>query len=399
MDKKKKIYNILLISCLIIFLEPQGFKEDFYKILMSIDNIYKALKLICFCLIAYIYGYKLIKKQIKISNFFIIAFLFEFTSFVATLVNKGALTRFCGPALTVIAMIMLAEIIISENKMQWILKNANIYFRICFFINLFTIILVDGFNVLPSQKIYFLGIDNRWIFTYLPWITFEFLLSVYDKNNKKKAITYFILSELTLLFKFSVSAMLASMLWIFIIFEKENIYYSKYAPVSFLTIIITNLLFVFVKIQKIFNGFLVKILHKDWTLSGRTYLWDKIIKDTSIRPFLGNGTQSIQYDKNYFSESYNNKLNFLAVVHGHNSFMTVLYRSGIIGLILYFTMWLAPLIMLFKSKNNNFANKLFISIIIALILSIFDTIDCSGLYFILLCAFNIEKLNSNINKE
>ncbi len=387
---KRNIFYIV-IFILIIYFEPQLFKEDCYSILPKIDNVFKILKLIGFVIISIIYFCDNLYKdgKIKISKLLLCVIIFQLLGLISTCVNSGSVSRFVGPAITTIVMIMIAEWLIEKEILFDALKKINIYFRMCFIINVISIILVDYFKILPGQDIYFLGIDNRWIFTYLPWITFEFMIAI-NENNKKKAFKYFIFAELTLVYKWSISAMICSLLWI-IVFIKAN-KLNKYAIQTYFLTLFLNISIVVFKIQNHFKFLLQNILHKSLTLSGRIFLWDKVLRDLETHPFIGWGMQSIEFDKNYFFTSTDYKLDFLAASHAHNSYMTVLYRYGICGLLLYIMIWILSIKKLKQNRNHPLAKVIFISFLITMLLSIFDTIDCSGLYFIMGCAYSIGKI-------
>ncbi len=374
--KINKFELLILITALVVFFEPQSFKDPVLTYQNSIDYIYKVLKLALSSIILIIYF-----RKIKISKMSIFMIIYQLICFVSTIVNRGDVIRFFGPALTAIIMIMIAEILIHSDNLYKVLEKIIIYFRIIFAINIVSLLIIDYINSSFNGGIAFLGIDNRWIFTYLPWMLFEFMMYRKEKSSKKELVTFYVLSELTLIYRWSAAAMILSLLWIPVISKnsviiKINNYIKYYA-----LIIISNVLLVKFKIQYFFKNFLSAI-HKDPTISGRTFLWDKIISDKSYY-LLGHGMQSVAYDKHYFGTSsgaYN--LSFLYVIHGHNSFMTILYRFGIIAIFTYLGILLYSFLIITKSKDKN-KDLLFIFLIIFLCLSMFDTIDCAGLYFVL----------------
>lgn len=380
--KKIKNYNIILIIALVIFFEPQMFKEENFKILMYVDKLYKIAKLIVSALVIYIYIY-----NSKISKIVISMIIFQIIAFASTIINHGSITRFAGPAITTVTMIMIAEIIINNKELFNISKKMNIYFRICFIINVLSVILVDGFKIYEDE-LYFLGIDNRWIFSYLPWMFFE-LIYAQKSENYRNAYVSFGLIELSLLYKWSVSAFLLNLIWLVPLIAKNKIHFTKIAVPTFVFTLLSNILIVFCKIQNIFSK-LLSNLKKDITLSGRTLLWDNVLKNAKNKPILGNGMQTLIYDKDFFGSSANNELDCLKVGHAHNSYMTILYRYGILGLMSYLATILMVIFKLRENYTNKYANIIFFAIIIVLLLSIFDTIDCSGLYFILACGYSIK---------
>lgn len=383
---KKFLTNILnskyiFIVILCIFFEPQMFKENYYPLLSKIDFIYKILKIVCVIFLLFIYF-----KNKKISKLFILMTVFQCFALFSTVIGNGSISRFIGPALTTLAMIMLAEILINRKELFSVMKICIYYFRICFIINIISIIIID-FICHSDIKLYFLGIDNRFIFTYLPWISFEFMYSLYSKNKiDRSSILSLILCELTLFYRFSVAAMFTFCLWAIIFINSNHV--SKFIKRYFICTLGCNVLIVLFKVQNLFKPFLDTV-GKDITLSGRTYLWDAVFNLIKSKPLFGNGMQSVAYDKNFFFHSSSCELDFLAVSHAHNSYVTVLYRYGIIGLIIYLKIFWTTVGSLSKNFNNKYAKVLSLAILISLILAIFDTIDYSGLYFLLALACSI----------
>lgn len=383
---------ILILFSLIIFFEPQAFKETYYSFLIQIDNIYKILKLICSAYIFLLYF-----KKCHISKFVALACVFQSICLFSTIIHHGSITRFTGPALTTIVMAMSAEILIHTNNLFSAIKKLLPYFRTIFVFNLFTILLID-FTPLDSP-VYFLGIDNRWIFTYLPWICFEFLYSThkYGKINKISTI-FFALSELTLIWEKSYAAMLLFALWALILIKSKLQAITKHATRIFGATIITNLAIVVLRVQNLFAPILNK-MGKGSTLSGRTHLWDSVFSVAKNHPWLGNGMQTEAYDKTLFFTTSKTKLSFLKVAHAHNTYMTILYRSGVIGLSLFITLLYLPIRKIKTSYTNKYSAILLTGIIITLLLGIFDTLDYSGLYFILGSAYGIEFIISTDNRK
>ena len=373
---------LFILFSLIVFFEPQAFKESYYPFLTQIDNIYKILKLICSTCILILYF-----KKCRISKIVSLACAFQLVCLFSTIINHGSITRFTGPALTTVVMAMSAELLIHSQNLFPTIKKLLLYFRVIFALNIITILLID---LTPLESpVYFLGIDNRWIFTYLPWICFEFLYSTHVHGKIDRTSTLlFVLSELTLVWEKSWAAMLLFALWGLSII-KPKIPIAKHAVAAFTGTVATNIAIVILRIQNIFTPILNKI-GKGATLSGRTHLWDSVFNIAKKHPWLGNGMQTEIYDKNLFFTTSKTKLPFLKVAHAHNTYMTTLYRYGGIGLSLFTMILYLPIKKLKINHTNQYANIITICIIITLLLGIFDTLDYSGFYFILSCAYGIE---------
>lgn len=277
---KREIY--FFIFSLIIFLEPQIFKEDTVFFANEVDSIYKILKLFCVAII----GIKYLKYYMKTpSKFVIFTCTLQFITFLSTIINKGDITRFFGPASTTVAMAMASEILIKKEGLLDVLKKVNIYLRICFVLNVISIILIDFTSFKDLCNVYFLGIDNRFIFTFLPWILFEGITSYIEHGKLDKNYHLcFIGCELTLFYKFSLSAMLALIL--FIIPSIKNINLAKFKNIAFISMIAANMALVVSNVSKYFRGILT-VLGKDITLGGRTYLWNGAVQEIKNNLLIG----------------------------------------------------------------------------------------------------------------
>ncbi len=366
-----KILPILLISA-IIFFEPQSFKETTFSYLDDIDLIYKFLKLTISVLLLILYF-----RTKRPSVVFKLMCLFQTVCLFSTLLTSGNITRFFGPAITTIDMIIVGELLVHQSLTKRFARKIIIYFRVLFAINLITYIVLQIDPSIPMLP--FLGIDNRWIFSYLPWILFEF----YADNSKHKVrfIIVTILAELTLLITWSVAAMLLLPLVLFAIFLPSKTIANRTCLIAFLGIILANISFILIKVQNFFSAFLLSI-KKDITLSGRTMLWDHILDASPKQWLIGHGMQSPDYDRNFFGNSANPPLRHLYVTHAHNSSMNVLYRHGIIALLLYIATVACTFYNISKLKNNH-ATILLAIFVICLLLGIFDTIDCACFYLIM----------------
>lgn len=393
LDKNK---YLLILFFVIVYFEPQIFKESYYKTLIYIDYVYKILKLIGVGFISYFYiDQFFLKRKRENKNIYISYFLIAMVSFQAiatfsTIINNGSITRFIGPALTTIFMVMACEILIDDKKLISTLTKINKYFRICFVIHILSIILIDVFNILPKDQVYFLGIDNRWMFTYLPWMTFEFFVAVANNKSKKVPLLVFILCEVTLVYKWSVGAMLFFGVWLLPLMLPAKLF--KIPITMYISTVAMNIAIVICRIQNHFYYFFEYVLHKSLALSGRTFYWDKIFKTTKDNWILGEGMQDLAYDRNYFLTSSYLNYDFMAAGHAHNTYMNVLYRYGVLGLISYFILWVLAIGKLFLNRNSKYMKVLVTSLFCILLLSIVDTFDASGVYFIMALAYNIDKI-------
>lgn len=394
-NKQGKIFIILFAIMLMIFFEPQMFKESSFDGVEKVDFIYKIAKLFCFVITSYLY---LRENKFKISKLLLSIGVLQLVMLISTIIYNGDIVRFIGPAITTVTMCMIAELLIKRKELFPVLKIVNIYFWICFLINLVTVFLLDFTSCNLFTRAYFMGIDNRFIFTMIPWVLFEGLVELHENSKTGiKFYTSFALCESLLLYKNSTSAMIVFFIYFLLIFNNKTTFKLKYS--LFFSYVIANILIVVFKIQNIFAK-VVGILGKDITFSGRTFLWDGILKWSYKYPLIGRGMRSIEYDKHFFyinSAPYYHE--WCKVIHAHNSLMTLLYRGGIISVLIYLGIIFAAIKSLYDNCLSKYARILGVTLIIVLIASIFDTMDFAGLYFIIAIIINIKSLDIIENKK
>lgn len=378
--KKREI--IFYVFSLMVFFEPQIFKENAIDIAGKIDMIYKILKISCAVVISWLYI-----KDKKISKLVLLTIILQSITFISTIMNHGSITRFIGPAITTIVMAMICEILIKKKELVKVLKKINLYFRICFILNLISIVLIDFTSFKDICNVYFLGIDNRFIFTFLPWILFEGITSYleYGKLTKRYYLS-FLAVEIVLCYRYSLSAMISLLLFLLPIFNK--ICFAKFKYTTFIGMIVSNVSLTVFNIAE-YLGKVLAFMNRDITLSGRTFLWQGVMEEFKSSPFLGKGMKSMTEDEMFFYHSTSPYfLESCKVIHPHNSFMAVVYRGGILSLIAYLAIFYKSLKNLKKNKNHILANLLFSALLIVIVTSLFDTMDFAGLYFIFaLCCF------------
>ena len=160
---------ILLFFLILPFIEPQLFKVE--ADLQIVDRAFAIFKSISSLFIVLFY---LRKFYFHFSKSVLLMTAVQFITLISTLYNKGSLTRYIGPALTSIVLIMLGELVLKIEWRKFLIALENIL-TLFFIINVFTlffkVIGIKPFALWPS----FLGIENRWIYFFLPWTVISFI--------------------------------------------------------------------------------------------------------------------------------------------------------------------------------------------------------------------------------
>jgi len=149
--------------------------------------------------------------------------------------------------------------------------------------------------------------------------------------------------------------------------------------VAILAIIFLFILIVLLNGTNIFSGIISNIFHKNLTLSGRFYVWNRVIELIKQRPILGYG----------FNNSQDN-LGLIGNAHAHDYYLNILYTGGVLSLIV----WLMMIIKTIRHALLNFGNEEvrllsfgIIAFLFMFLTEVYDPLYISGFYFMLFLLF------------
>lgn len=376
------------------FIEPQVFKS-----FDDIDDLFAILKLFSACIVIALY------LKGKISPLVIGMTVLQIWIGAATLINEGSIVRFAGPAITSVITLMVAEMALKADFL-FFLRGIRNLLTIYFIINIVSIMFIQADIIeLPYP---FLGMDNRWIYFFLPWITLSFAVDALS-DNKISIYSWATLfaSILQLVLVWSVGAMLTIMLWCLLWIcsywrqRRGKRQISKYAILFIIiSVVLLNTLLINGMLLDWFGGFISNVFNKDVTLSGRTLIWNKVLLILESSPLLGEGVQSELYDVNLFTSISPSNPAFW-VNHPHNFFLNIAFHGGWFAAVLFSIICFGSMVPLAKCNNSYYARSLFCGMICFFAASLVDTLDFSLFY--LLIALSIypdsKKIISNETAE
>lgn len=375
MVRKNRFNRILMFILLLFpFIEPQMFYD--YK---TTTYIYYFLKLLACFFIVILYGRKFKLRDIDFCLYLVI--LFRMVSIIPTMSNPyGDMVRYIGISVFDIAFVMIMQWCCFVDKKLflltairilefWILANA-----IMLFIPELRIEGTDTTGTISYATI--LGVDNRYIYYYLPFLFLRIIyVNEYKKNLSFSDYLWYFICLFTLAYTKSIAALLGILLFIpFIIYMRSE---KKFRILNYnlmlAGILVLNILFVFFRIQNYFWYFIENILHKNLTLSFRTLIWDQVLAAIEKKPWLGYGYETAR----------GVALHCHGGNHAHNYMLTLLLRGGFVGLIIYCCFLLYANVDLRKHRHDrNYKTFLFV-MGVSLVLCIFDSFDYVSFYLIL----------------
>lgn len=180
-----------------------------------------------------------------------------------------------------------------------------------------------------------LGYDNGWS----PYLLMAYLISwIYYKIKGKwlRPLLLVITIHFTLFYVMVGTGIVAIILVDILLLIRFIVKFDVTLLRTYLIYMGINTSIVFFRVQNIFSFFIVDILGKDLTFTGRTRDWDNAIAIIPKKIFLGHGNMDQQTE-----------LRILGDVFTHNAFLEQLFRGGIIYVVFF------VLIIYLVSQNVN----------------------------------------------
>lgn len=269
-------------------------------------------------------------------------FFYYFFLFFSTFINDGNLIECFKQNSTLLTAIILFEIFLKIDKK--ILLGSRLIFEICTYINLISIILFPNglYSTLNYSSNWFLGFNNIHIRTTLPGLLLSYMYT-YTYNGKIdfRSILLNISIILSSVLVGSTTSILGIVLFnLFFILMKLDIFSINCYFVIIFIGIMNLLLFVQSKLN-IISFFVVNILHKDITFTGRNVIWANAINSLNKHIIIGRGFLT----DNDFVNLLFNKL----ATHPHNFLLYILMMGGLV--LMFIFIWILYL-SLYKLKEN-----------------------------------------------
>lgn len=131
------------------------------------------------------------------------------------------------------------------------------------------------------------------------------------------------------------------------------------------------------------------------TFTGRTRIWDNAIEFIKARFIIGYGKET--------GAVIASKLGDIKFTHAHNTILDVLYKGGIVSLIIFCIMLILPVNELYKYRKSRLTKLMAVILFSFFIMMNFEARqENMGLYMVLISCYNISyilKANNEINNE
>lgn len=346
---EKFLFNrITIFMFFVVFFKPLLFY--YLPIFNTIFNSAMAL----FGCIIFIYYFIHILKVKKISGLQFALMLYILSLFISTAFGThdfGTLARIYGRWL---AVSFYTEALVTNYKDRFF-QVLNILLMVLITLQtISTVVFPYGIiNADPSAElyVYFLGNDNTTILTMVLGALFTVYYSHYRYQKLTMApIATALLVNISFLVTWPATGIVAAaILDVFLLlFYKRNKYPKIFNMRNyFILAFILFLMIVVFRFQNLFSFLIEDILHKDLTLSARTFIWDRCISSIQNHPFIGLGVQE-----------YATRFNAIGIYHAHCTFLNVLVEGGLIGFMAYLNIFRTIWNKFKKHISNEYVNIL-----------------------------------------
>lgn len=393
-----------------------GLKTKFYDVFLSkfVMIIIELLILLSYC---YLFGNKTIESFVdtscivvsvlvfiayifnkKISRFNVYFFIYIMLLIISSYIGKYSTIELAIKTYyKIIALTCLMDLGF-KKKCRNTIFSGYFVLSLLIIINFYTIIRYPNgmYESLTYETNWFLGYDNLHICFYFPTLMFMILA---NKLYGKKI--YFLNSIIWLMIAFSVyycfsanTVVVFTLFMVYLLFSR-NIDKIKSLNIKnyFIGYVISFFVIVVARVQNIFSWFVVTVLKKDLTFTGRTKIWDKVMSLIREEWFLGYGKET--------TAIVTSKLGKLAYTHAHNTILDIFYKGGIIGLVSFFYVLYSVMKQLYKYRDSRIAKVFSMVLLCFFIMMLFEARqEKIGLYIVFITCYNVgEIINLLDNKE
>lgn len=332
-----------------------------------------------------------VSKRLQLSNMFLAVLVYRISFLFQTVINGGDLMKWGYYSIVIIVMCVLFD--------NFIRKDARRFLSALLFI-LTLQLLINSIVVIlfPSgitNSIYFVGKRTRFTDVIFPTILISLILDKMD--NRKMSLrtkTICVLCLSSIISKWIGTALIGLGIVIIIYLLLKN----RKRLINFLTIfkitigaILLNILIAVFRIQNTFSWLIVGILHKDLSLTYRTYIWDNIFEYMQGNWLLGFGMVDngnfVYWGKPTWAEEL--------IWQAHNQWLQLFHDGGLLLVITFIVMLLYAGRQL-KSNRVNIQIKLYLvgfylSYMIMMITEIYSYM--SYFYIIIFLMYNAKYLS------
>lgn len=351
-----------LVSNLFFFLLPAFiFEIPAIKIMYpGLNNILVLLQILTSLVATW-----LMFKHGKISKIQIAIFLYLLLYVANTLVQNGAIVQCLQEAVATMAYSLIIEYGV-RYKGKNIVKGQCFFYLIIVLINIVSMYIYPRGLYISSNLQYttstnwILGYRNLHILFIMPMLLWCSLYDYYycGKLNKFCLIAV-VLAFISVVKAESTTSIIGIIVWgISILIISKNIARTKNRILSkvLLGYLVAYVSIIFLRIQDFLDKLIFKITNKHSDFSGRSYIWDSTFELIKEKAIFGYGREE--------SLVRQSKTASWQVVHAHNEVLEIVYRTGVVGMLI-FAVTVAMSMRALKNELNRYPGIIILATIIA----------------------------------
>lgn len=375
-----KVYKYQLESALVLLLSVDiPYLNRIFHILPTIQYCGRCI-LFFYLLLNYVrYGKRISKTMSAI-------WLFTLWILMITYIRDGELIE----AFRVFSAPLILCVNVDQNRNSTKLYKClsvwnNILFALVFIDFVTQVVYPNGMYKDSMYSLnWFLGYKTPRLVFSLPLCVLSSIIDMYKRGRLTwRSWMCYILAIVTLLYSqataASVTISFLSILIVLICIKRKGIFrerlWEKLLNLKVVLILyaVLSVLVVYIQNSPQIQYIIVNILHKDPTLTTRTYIWNRCISSLQKHPFTGLGYLN--------TLNYQNLTNNIYATSAHNMSLSILISGGFIGLMIY----IAIIIVAWRSFNNDASVEKKISSIAVIALLIIGMTSSSIVFSV--CAF------------
>lgn len=308
------------------------FKPNYFETIEILDILFNLLRVCSAVIIISLIVYEVIKRNyiIKSQSIILSVLVLYFTGlFISTIWNGVNVRIIILRAVSQISVCLICMYYSRFNTSNLISALFGIG-ELLVYINIFTIIFFPNglYSINGALRTYWLlGHKNQFFPFYIGFTTTLFIYTkLFNRHIRPFALYVTMLASVIIVNSAtSLTALALFPLLIFLAYKGSGRIINA-ASLTFINIV-AYILIVLVRITYIFSLFILRVLHKDPSLTGRTMIWDDLYYLLIKKPLLGYGCRT--------GNEVAQMLGRNVAVHAHNTLLHCLFEGGIICLLLF----------------------------------------------------------------
>lgn len=386
-----------------IALEPAAFQH--YGIS---DKFFTVSQILMLALVLLFSFGRISKKELSLKKVCLLMIIYYAYFILNTYANDGKVRQLTVQGIQFIGFALYLDLVLKDNPKELFKSGLNLLTVVIAINCLLTLILKNGlYETVYYTNNYLLGYDNQNINFILPALVLVLLKNEYYKKCKIHIIAAYAIAWITAIRIWSGMTLVVTALMTAVAvfcFRGSEGFFIRYIFTgkifNFRNLLVVdiaaNVALVCFRLQYHFKFFIVHVLHRSLTLTGRTAIWDKTFYFIRQRPWFGYGREHYEFR----ALKYGKRVTSPTGLHAHNRFLETVYSGGIIMLILFLGIMFYAAFCLNKVRNTAFSKILSFGIFIYLIGMLTEYYDyCIFLWGFLVIAENAETVMLKIKAE